>query len=58
MIGIHPGQRAEGPAVADAQALVGHLVPAGRLKNRTAALNLRTLIGRGLAREDGTWALA
>jgi IS5 family transposase len=28
------------------------------LKNRTAALNLRTLISRGLARENGTWALA
>lgn len=27
------------------------------LKNRTAALNLRTLISRGLARENGTWAL-
>ena len=33
-------------------------MPAGRLKNRTATLNLRTLIGRGLARENGTWALA
>ena len=28
------------------------------LKNRTAALNLRTLISRGLTRENGTWALA
>jgi hypothetical protein len=28
------------------------------LKNRTAALNLRNLIGRGLARRDGTWVLA
>ena len=28
------------------------------LKNRTAALNLRNLISRGLARENGTWALA
>jgi IS5 family transposase len=28
------------------------------LKNRTAALNLRALISRGLARENGTWALA
>jgi transposase len=28
------------------------------LKNRTAALNLRTLISRGLARENGTWVLA
>jgi Transposase domain (DUF772)/Transposase DDE domain len=28
------------------------------LKNRTAALNLRTLISRGLARQNGTWALA
>jgi hypothetical protein len=28
------------------------------LKRRTAALNLRNLIGRGLARRDGTWALA
>jgi hypothetical protein len=28
------------------------------LRNRTAALNLRTLISRGLARENGTWALA
>jgi hypothetical protein len=27
------------------------------LKNRTAALNLRTLISRGLARENGAWAL-
>jgi len=27
------------------------------LKNRTAALNLRTLITRGLDRENGTWAL-
>jgi IS5 family transposase len=28
------------------------------LKNRTAALNLRNLITRGLDRENGTWALA
>jgi IS5 family transposase len=28
------------------------------LKNRTAALNLRNLISRGLARENGTWVLA
>jgi IS5 family transposase len=28
------------------------------LKNRTAALNLRNLISRGLARENGAWALA
>jgi hypothetical protein len=28
------------------------------LKNRTAALNLRTLISRGLTRENRTWALA
>ena len=28
------------------------------LKTRTAALNLRNLIGRGLARHDGTWILA
>jgi IS5 family transposase len=28
------------------------------LKNRTAALNLRNLITRGLARQNGTWALA
>jgi hypothetical protein len=28
------------------------------LKRRTAALNLRNLIGRGLAREAGAWALA
>ncbi len=28
------------------------------LKRRTAALNLRNLIGRGLTRRDGTWALA
>jgi hypothetical protein len=28
------------------------------LKRRTAALNLRNLIGRGLARLDGTWVLA
>jgi hypothetical protein len=28
------------------------------LKNRTAALNLRNLIGRGLARRDGAWVLA
>src|SRR6266542_3286286 len=28
------------------------------LKRRTAALNLRTLIGRGLTRRNGTWALA
>ena len=28
------------------------------LKHRTAALNLRNLIGRGLTRRDGTWALA
>jgi hypothetical protein len=27
------------------------------LKRRTAALNLRTLLGRGLIRHDGTWAL-
>jgi hypothetical protein len=28
------------------------------LKGRTAALNLRNLIGRGLTRHNGTWALA
>ena len=28
------------------------------LKRRTAALNLRTMLSRGLARRDGTWALA
>jgi hypothetical protein len=28
------------------------------LTRRTAALNLRNLIGRGLARNDGAWALA
>jgi hypothetical protein len=28
------------------------------LKNRTAALNLRNLISRGLTRENGAWALA
>ena len=28
------------------------------LKRRTAALNLRNLIGKGLARRDGTWILA
>jgi Transposase domain (DUF772)/Transposase DDE domain len=28
------------------------------LKYRTAALNLRNLVGRGLTRRDGTWALA
>src|SRR5512142_729007 len=28
------------------------------LKRRTAALNLRNLIGRGLARRDGAWSLA
>jgi Transposase domain (DUF772)/Transposase DDE domain len=28
------------------------------LKRRTAALNLRNLIGRGLTRRNGTWALA
>ena len=28
------------------------------LKRRTAALNLRNLLGRGLARRDGIWALA
>jgi hypothetical protein len=28
------------------------------LKRRSAALNLRNLIGRGLTRRDGTWALA
>jgi DDE family transposase/transposase-like protein DUF772 len=28
------------------------------LKRRTAALNLRNLIGRGLARQDGAWVLA
>jgi hypothetical protein len=28
------------------------------LKRRTAALNLRNFIGRGLTRSDGTWALA
>jgi Transposase domain (DUF772)/Transposase DDE domain len=28
------------------------------LKRRTAALNLRTLLGRGLARRDGAWVLA
>jgi hypothetical protein len=27
-------------------------------KRRTAALNLRNLIGRGLTRQHGTWALA
>jgi Transposase DDE domain len=28
------------------------------LKRRTAALNLRNLVGRGLIRRSGTWALA
>jgi hypothetical protein len=28
------------------------------LKRRTAALNLRNLIGRGLAHQDGVWVLA
>jgi hypothetical protein len=28
------------------------------LKRRTAALNLRNLLGKGLARRDGSWALA
>jgi hypothetical protein len=28
------------------------------LKNRTAALNLRNLIGRGLDHRNGTWLLA
>jgi hypothetical protein len=28
------------------------------LKRRTAAINLRNLLGRGLARRDGTWVLA
>jgi hypothetical protein len=28
------------------------------LKRRTAAVNLRNLLGRGLARQDGTWILA
>ena len=28
------------------------------LKRRTAALNLRNLLGKGLARRDGAWALA
>ena len=28
------------------------------LKRRTAAVNLRNLLGRGLARQDGTWMLA
>ena len=28
------------------------------LKRRTAALNLRNLIGKGLARRNGAWALA
>jgi Transposase domain (DUF772)/Transposase DDE domain len=28
------------------------------LKRRTAAVNLRTLLGRGLARRDGAWVLA
>jgi hypothetical protein len=28
------------------------------LKNRAAALNLRNLLGRGLVRENGAWALA
>ena len=28
------------------------------LKHRTAALNLRNLIGRGLTRDNGAWVLA
>ena len=28
------------------------------LKRRTAAVNLRNLLGRGLARHDGAWILA
>jgi hypothetical protein len=28
------------------------------LKHRTAAVNLRTLLGRGLTRSDGAWVLA
>jgi hypothetical protein len=34
----------------------GHLVPAGGI--RAAALNLRSLIGRGGACQDGAWELA
>jgi hypothetical protein len=52
----------------DAGVLAGLLVPEGSmfaflaahpwLKRRTAAVNLRNLIGRGLARQAGAWALA
>jgi hypothetical protein len=28
------------------------------LQRRTAAVNLRTLLGRGLTRRDGAWVLA
>jgi hypothetical protein len=28
------------------------------LKRRTAAVNLRNLLGKGLARRDGSWLLA
>ena len=46
---VHHRQRRAHPAPA------GTLRPAAR---RTAALNLRTLPGRGLARRDGAWILA
>lgn len=54
-------------AVAQAATFLGHRVKLryrGETKNnaslmhRTAALNLRNLIGRGLTRRAGDWALA
>ena len=36
----------------------GMVLPGSITQRRTAAVNLRTLLGRGLARRDGAWILA
>ena len=46
--------RAAGSSSATAAATRNH----AWLKRRTAALNLRNLVGRGLTRRDGAWVLA
>jgi hypothetical protein len=35
-----------------------HFYPRAWLKRRAAAINLRTLLGRGLTRHDGAWVQA
>ena len=47
-----------GAAAGSSSATAGSPQNHAWLKRRTAALNLRNLVGRGLTRRDGTWVLA